>query len=89
MTLTDSSWLILAMSYATKDDEPLTFSQLGLPTALIINRMRILLALQALVNLHEQQEHEPDHQPDAGEQRENEAAEEVDQLSAGITIGLE
>jgi hypothetical protein len=46
-------------------DQPLTFAQLGLPTALIMNRIRNLQAMQALVNVDNQKEKTCHCYPDA------------------------
>jgi hypothetical protein len=54
----------------TQDNEPLTFSKLGLATALIVNRLRNAQALRELVDMNEKQNERPEGNSDAGKRDE-------------------
>jgi len=70
------------------DDEPPTFSKLGLAAALILNRIRNAQTLRDLTQIHEQQDKHPPGQPEAGHQSEKETTEKPDQISARVTARI-
>jgi len=70
------------------DDEPPTFSKLGLAAALILNGIRNAQTLRDLTQIHEQQDEHPPGQSEAGNQCEKEATEKPDQISPGVAARI-